>query len=105
MNIRTLSNALLLITAISLGGCFVYKVDVQQGNDITPEMISQLAIGMTKREVTRIVGHPLINDPFHKDRWDYYYSHKDGKTGKIERQTASLLFDDDLLKEINSSFE
>ncbi len=96
--------AVVICAVLSLGGCFVYKVDVQQGNDITAQIVSKLEIGMTKLEVTRIVGYPLINDPFHKDRWDYYYSRRDGKTGKIEQRLASLKFTDDLLSEITSSF-
>ncbi|WP_424946900.1 outer membrane protein assembly factor BamE [Candidatus Spongiihabitans sp.] len=102
--IRTVAATALICAALSLGGCFVYKVDVQQGNDITAQMVAQLEIGMTKREVVRIVGYPLINDPFHKDRWDYYYSKRDGKTGETEQQRASLKFTDEVLSEITSSF-
>ena len=59
-------------------GCIVYKIDVQQGNEISAEMLSQLEIGMTKREVTRVLGYPLVNDPFHNNRWDYYFYFKEG---------------------------
>ncbi len=105
MKLRFLANTIILCTALYLSGCLVYKADVQQGNDITAEMVSQLTIGMTRREVTRIVGFPLINDPFHKNRWDYYYSLKNGKTGEVERQSVSLTFSDDLLGDIASSFD
>ena len=70
-----------VVFAIVLSGC-VYKIDIQQGNEITSEMVSKLELGMTKRQVTRILGLPLITDPFHKDRWDYYYSLRDGKSGE-----------------------
>lgn len=93
-------------TLLTLGGCkFVYKADIQQGNDITAQVVSQLEVGMTKREVIRIAGSPLINDPFHKDRWDYYYSKRNGKTGETVQRAASLTFTDDLLSEITSSFD
>ena len=95
-----------ICTLLTLGGCkFVYKADIQQGNDITAQVVSQLEVGMTKREVIRIAGSPLINDPFHKDRWDYYYSKRNGKTGETVQHIASLKFADDLLSEITSSFD
>ena len=93
------------LTIALMTGCIVYKADVQQGNEITEEMVSQLELGMTKREVYRLLGNPLINDPFHKDRWDYYYSMKAGDSGDVQRQAASLIFEDDLLKNFTSSFE
>ena len=64
----------------------------------------QLELGMSKREVTRLIGYPLINDPFHKDRWDYYYSMKTGKTGEVVKQRASLQFENEQLAKIDSSF-
>lgn len=99
-----LSITLIAMFSISLGGCIVYKQDIQQGNEITQEMVSQLNTGMTKREVTRILGSPLINDPFHNNRWDYYFSLKDGKTGKVSQATATLTFEGDTLTAIDSSF-
>ncbi len=93
-------------TLFLLGGCtIVYKADIQQGNDITAQAVSQLEVGMNRREVVRIAGSPLINDPFHKDRWDYYYSKRNGKSGETVRQSVSLKFTDDLLSEITSSFD
>ena len=91
----------ILIFVFSLSGCIVYKQDVQQGNEITPEMISQLELGMSKREVTRVLGFPLVTDPFHVDRWDYYYFLKKGKTGEIEQNSISLTFENDQLTTIN----
>ena len=105
MIFRILKLSTILAIGILIGGCFVYKADVQQGNEITQSMVEQLELGMTKREVSRILGFPLINDPFHKDRWDYFYSKKNGKTGKVEQQLASLKFEGDKLSEFTSSFD
>ena len=103
--LRTAMAGTLAAALLVAGGCFTYRIDIQQGNEITPEMVSQLQIGMTKREVTRILGFPLINDPFHKDRWDYYYSLKKGKTGETVQQQASLHFEGDLLASVETSFD
>lgn len=96
--------SLALAFAVMLSGC-VYKIDIQQGNEITSEMVAQLELGMTKREVTRILGLPLITDPFNKDRWDYYYSLRDGKSGETIQHIASLKFEGDTLREVHSSFD
>ncbi len=102
MNTNLAKPLLALIVTLLMSGCLVYKIDIQQGNEVTEEMISQLEIGMTRREVTQLIGHPLITDPFHKDRWDYYYSLKDGKTGKVRDHLSTLIFADGKLQEIRS---
>ena len=83
---------LTLALTLFITGCSIYKQDIQQGNDITPQMIEKLSEGMTQREVTRILGFPLINDPFHKDRWDYFYSKHHGESGKTVLKSLTLYF-------------
>ena len=92
-----------LLCMLLLPGCAVYRVDVQQGNEITAKMLTELKRGMSKREVSKVLGLPLINDPFHIDRWDYYFSFKKGRTGEAEQQFATLWFTDDALSDIESS--
>ena len=87
---------LLVLALGSVSGC-VYKQDVQQGNEITEEMLSQISPGMSKREVIKVLGFPLINDPFNRNRWDYYYSLKSGRSKEVVTQSATLMFDGDSL--------
>lgn len=94
---------LFILLSFSLTAC-VYKVDVQQGNEINPQMIERLSIGMSKRQVERAIGLPLISDPFNKNRWDYFYSIKKGRTGKVSRESASLFFDGDRLVDVKTRF-
>lgn len=76
-----------------------YKMDIQQGNVITPKMMMQLRPGMTKSQVRFIMGTPLLADPFHSDRWDYFYQmRKDGKI--IEQRRVILEFEGDALKRV-----
>ena len=56
----------------------VYRINIQQGNDITQDMVSQLKPGMTKNQVAYVMGTPLIIDTFHPNRWDYIYSFHPG---------------------------
>ncbi|RMH84123.1 outer membrane protein assembly factor BamE [Pseudomonas sp. AOB-7] len=91
----------LLLTSLSLTGLFalagcsfpgVYKIDIQQGNVVTQDMIDQLRPGMTRRQVRFIMGNPLITDTFHADRWDYLYSIQPGGTQRLQER-VSLVFD------------
>ncbi len=82
----------------------VYKINVRQGNLVTQEMIDQLRPGMDKRQVTFILGTPLLVDPFHKNRWDYFYDLKlAGKQNTKERVT--IIFDDDRLISLKGDFK
>ena len=56
----------------------VYRINIQQGNDITQDMVSQLKPGMTKNQVAYVMGTPLIIDTFHPNRCDYIYSFHPG---------------------------
>lgn len=94
--------ALSLVMAFAIGCMRVYVPDVQQGNVITQEMVDQLKMGMNRRQVQFILGTPLITDPFHQDRWDYYYSLKRGKKYRAKR-TLSLFFKGDELTEIRGN--
>ena len=80
----------------ALAGCSfpgVYKIDIQQGNVVTQDMIDQLRPGMTRRQVRFIMGNPLITDTFHANRWDYLYSLQPGGTAR-QQERVSLVFND-----------
>jgi len=77
----------------------IYKHDIQQGNEIDTQMLLQLKPKMTKAQVKFVLGTPLIQDSFHKDRWDYIFVLiQNGK--KVERRHIILNFEKDLLKSI-----
>ncbi len=86
------------ILALLLSGCVsVYKVEVQQGNVVTQEMIDKLKPGMTPSQVRFVMGTPLIVDPFHQDRWDYYYYLRRANEKSGETQRVTVVFKNDLL--------
>ena len=79
-----------------------HKIEIQQGNLITPEMREKIKVGMSSAMVRSILGTPLINDPFHPRRWDYVYSlEKEGRV--VEKQRMTLYFDDERLTRIDDS--
>jgi outer membrane protein assembly factor BamE len=82
-----------------------YRVDVQQGNFISREMVTQLKEGMQRpegvsREQARFVmGTPLLIDIFHADRWDYVFRLKKAN-GELIASNVTLFFDGNRLARI-----
>lgn len=79
----------------------IYKLDVQQGNIITAEMLMGLKPGMTRAQVRYVLGTPLIQDSFHKNRWDYIYKMINDDQ-LIEERHLVVKFEDDELVDIKS---
>jgi outer membrane protein assembly factor BamE len=77
----------------------VYRIDIQQGNEVTQEMLNQLKPQMTKSQVAYIMGTPLLIDTFHPDRWDYIYSFHPGN-GAREQRRITVYFDNDALSHL-----
>ena len=97
MQNKTILHSLGLAAFLALAGCSVpgvYKVDVQQGNVITQDMIDQLRPGMTTQQVRFIMGTPLISDTFNPRRWDYLYSLEPGRQQR-RQERISLLFNEE----------
>ncbi len=84
-----------------LASC-AYKPDVQQGNTFDDKQISQLKTGMTRQQVIFIMGTALLQDLFHKNRWDYVYTLAKGY-GKTERSLLTLYFKGNTLMKIDDS--
>ncbi|MEY2633830.1 MAG: hypothetical protein RIR00_2484 [Pseudomonadota bacterium] len=72
-----------------------YKIDVQQGNVVSHEMVAQLRPGQTRDQVRFILGTPLLADVFHKERWDYVYRFENGLNGAVTSRQFSVYFDQD----------
>jgi outer membrane protein assembly factor BamE len=81
----------------------VYTIDIQQGNIIDQAMIDQLRPGMNKRQVLYIMGSPMLDDVFHKNRWDYLYSNQPDGEDRVQKQ-ISLFFENDQIVGIQGDF-
>ncbi|OAN28722.1 outer membrane protein assembly factor BamE [Pseudomonas oryzihabitans] len=93
-NLKQTLTGLSLMGLAMLAGCSlpgVYKIDIQQGNVVTQDMIDQLRPGMTRQQVRFIMGSPLIQDTFHPNRWDYLYSLQ-AAGGQRKQERVSLVF-------------
>lgn len=68
-----------------------YKIDIQQGNYVTQDMVGKLKPGMSRSQVRFALGTPLLADPFHVDRWDYVYNYR--KQGELtEQRVITVVF-------------
>lgn len=93
----------LILLSLLLASCgsFLtpYKMDIRQGNFVTPEMREKLKLGMSRQQVRFVLGSPTIIDAFHSNRWDYVYRLE--RAGKIvERRNLTLYFEGDNLARI-----
>lgn len=79
-----------------LGFLSPYRPDVQQGNFVSQEMVSQLKEGMTPDQVRFALGTPLLTDIFHADRWDYVFRLKKGN-GDVTTSRVTVFFKDNRL--------
>ncbi|MEO0998717.1 MAG: outer membrane protein assembly factor BamE, partial [Pseudomonadota bacterium] len=73
----------------------VYSPTVQQGNLVDQEKVDQIEVGMTRNQVRFLLGSPLVDDPFNRDRWDYLYYVRAGSARSVERHWITVYFDGD----------
>lgn len=97
-----MSPRVILLVALLVAGCNLispHKMDIQQGNVITQEMLARVEPGMTRSQVRFALGTPLVVDPFRGDRWDYVYLYM--KQGVVtEQRRIVVVFKDDKLAHI-----
>src|SRR5262245_43228560 len=94
---RRASFAMVAVVFPLLAACgmfTVYRMEVQQGNYITQEMVSQLKPGMTKDQVRFVLGTPLVTDIFHEHRWDYIYRRQRANSREVEERRLAVVFED-----------
>lgn len=77
-----------------------YRIEIQQGNFVSQEMVSQLKSGMSKDQVRFVLGTPLITDSFHADRWDYVFRRQKVNSRELEQRQIAVFFEDGKLKRV-----
>ena len=95
----------LIFSAVALTNGCVYRSSISQGNLIKQEDLDQVELGMTRNQIRFLLGTPLVDDPFHKDRWDYVYYLKVGRKSATFKRWISIFFEDDLVSEIREDQE
>jgi len=94
----------LVVLALGASGC-VYRANISQGNIVEEEDLDQVEVGMTRSQVRFLLGTPMIEDPFHQDRWDYVYYVTIGRNDASAKRWITVLFADDKVSEIRRNQE
>ena len=97
---------ILIVTTIfflNLSGCQLlpedkqlksFRVLIQQGNVIDESKVNLLKINMSKEQVIFLLGEPVVNNIFNKNRWDYvYYRKRDPEETQLNM--ISIFFKED----------
>jgi outer membrane protein assembly factor BamE len=80
--------------ALAAAGC-VYRINIQQGNFLKQADVDQVQTGMTRSQVRYLLGTPMVADSFNKERWDYIYYLKKGRTRHVDSRRVTVYFDGD----------
>lgn len=96
--------AFCLIASISCASWLpeAHKLEITQGNVITPDQVKQLQPGMPKADVRTLLGIPVLQDPFHDQRWDYIFRYLPGNEAS-QQSRLTLHFENDVLERIDDS--
>jgi len=74
----------------------VYKIDINQGNYLSQDMVDRLKVGMTRPQVRATLGTPLVTSAFRDSRWDYVYEYS--RQGKVrEHRQFTVYFSEEKL--------
>ena len=84
----------LVFGALLTSGC-VYKMNIQQGNYLVADSVSQLKEGMTRSQVRFLLGTPMVPDAFDENRWDYYYFFSSQRIKEPLKRRLTVYFADD----------
>ena len=92
---------ILLTGALLSSGC-VYKMNIQQGNYLVADSVSQLKEGMTRSQVRFLLGTPMVPDAFDDSRWDYYYFFSSRKYKEPLKRRLTVYFEEDKVQRIEN---
>ena len=95
---------LIALASLALSAC-VYRIDIQQGNLLDEDDINQVDLGMTRSQVQFLLGTPMIADSFHRDRWDYAYYYRQGRSPDADRRWVVVYFENDRVQRIERDLE
>ncbi len=87
-NLKQLLIAIILCSAIvSLSGCLLkpYRIDIQQGNIITPANASKIHKGMSTQQVINQLGTPVLKNVYYDNTIVYIYTFRAGHKKMIKR--------------------
>ena len=91
---------IILLLSLTLAGCF--KPEIRQGNFLQQDSVATLKLGMTQAQVLALMGKPMIQDPFHPERWDYVRWVNPNDGSPIENWRVSIFFQGNLVARVDA---
>jgi outer membrane protein assembly factor BamE len=89
-----------MLLVLGTGSACVYRAPLSQGNLLKQEDLDQVVVGMTRNQVRFLLGTPMIDDPFHTNRWDYVYYLTIGREQATFKRWVSVYFENDVVSKI-----
>ena len=84
---------IVFLVVASCSNTSIYNRTVTQGTVFKQDDIDRLEIGMSKDQVSFIMGQPSFQNIFDENIWDYYFQVKNGAKIQSEKK-LKLLFDE-----------
>ena len=91
---------IIFLVVASCSNTSIYNRTVTQGNVFKQEDIDKLEIGMSKDQVSFILGQPSFQNIFDENIWDYYFQLKTGTKIQSEKKLKLIFDENGDLKEI-----
>ena len=93
-----------VLLGLALGGLAtgcVYRINIQQGNFLDQAAVEQVKPGMTRSQVRYLLGTPMVADSFNKERWDYLYYLKKGRSNHVDSRRVTVYFEGDKVAKLD----
>lgn len=100
VSMRRIYSLTMVVAMLAMASGCVYQASLSQGNLLDQEDIDQLEVGMTRGQVRFLLGTPMIDDPFHEDRWDYVYYLRIGREKATFKRWLSVYFEEGIVSGI-----
>ncbi len=98
---RLITWCLQLIMILALANCSSYdftRRPIQQGNLLNPTTVSRLKVGMSKEDVSILMGTSLLSPMFNNNRWDYAYTTRKGSGSNSVRHVTITFAHDQVIQ-------
>ncbi len=100
---KTIFLSALLICFSLLSAC-VYKPTIQQGNILEQSEVNKIKPGMTKDQVSYVLGNPALNTSLDSDTW-YYLYYMVPSSGDKREERLILHFNGDVLQSMEGTIK
>ena len=94
---------LIIIISLLIYSCSntnLYRVTITQGTVFAQEDVDKLEIGMTKDQVSFVMGQPSFENLFEKNVWNYIYKITTGDNVDMEKKVKLIFDEKNLLSEV-----